>query len=435
MAAKTIDSTALKRRLAGAAEFTLLDVREERTFSENHLLFARTVPLSRLELRIADLVPRRTTPIVLCDDGDGLAARAADRLALLGWGDVAILDGGLPAWKKAGGELFSGVNVPSKAFGEYVEHHEQTPSIAAEELNAMLARGDKLVVLDSRPFDEYHRMSIPTGIDCPGAELALRVHDLAPDPDTTVVVNCAGRTRSIIGAQSLINAGIPNQVVALRNGTMGWELAGFENERGQTRRAGAVSSRGLAKAQAAAEAVAQRFGIRTIYIETLRAWLADPARTTVVLDVRSPEEYAEGHLPGSKSAPGGQLVQATDHYVGTLNARLVLVDDNGVRATMTASWLVQMGWSDVAVLDGGLFGTAHETGPYRAPVVGLDGLVTDDIAPVALEAILARGEAVVVDLGTSRAYREGHVPGAWFAIRSRLAAGLARVPAARHRVL
>ena len=60
----------------------------------------------------------------------------------------------------------------------------------------------------------------------PGAELVLRARELAPDPATRIIVNCAGRTRSIIGTQSLINAGIENPVSALRNGTIGWTLAG-----------------------------------------------------------------------------------------------------------------------------------------------------------------------------------------------------------------
>ncbi len=94
-------------------------------------------------------------------------------------------------------------------------------------------------------------------MNVPGAELVLRVHELAPSPDTLVVVNCAGRTRSIIGAQSLINAGVPNRVVALRNGTMGWTLAGFTPESGMTRRAPAVSREGLAWAQAKAAEVAR----------------------------------------------------------------------------------------------------------------------------------------------------------------------------------
>ena len=111
-------------------------------------------------------------------------------------------------------------------------------------------------------------MSIPGGIDAPGAELVYRVQDLA-DADTLVVVNCAGRTRSIIGAQSLINAGVPNKVMALRNGTMGWTLAGLACESGKARRAPGVSSDGLAWAKSAAARVADRFGITRIDRGTL----------------------------------------------------------------------------------------------------------------------------------------------------------------------
>ena len=251
------DARALKAMLADGRELALIDVREELVFSQNHLLFARSVPLSRLELRFARLVPRRTTRIVLCDDADGTAERAAGILARAGYTDVAVLDGGVAAWAAAGFELFSGVNVPSKAFGEFVEHASATPSIAADELDRLIRAGTDMVVLDSRPFDEYQRVSIPTAVNVPGAELALRIHDLAPSPQTLVVVNCAGRTRSIIGAQSLINAGVPNKVVALRNGTMGWTLAGLACESGKARRAPGVSSDGLAWAKSAAARVAR----------------------------------------------------------------------------------------------------------------------------------------------------------------------------------
>ncbi len=50
----------------------------------------------------------------------------------------------------AGFELFSGVNVPSKAFGELVEHEGGTPSISAEELHALMQSGTDMVVLDFR---------------------------------------------------------------------------------------------------------------------------------------------------------------------------------------------------------------------------------------------------------------------------------------------
>src|SRR5437868_6364167 len=209
----------LKTMLADGQELAILDLREELIFSKAHLLWARSVPLSRLELLVSGLVPRRETRIVLCDDGDGLVERGAQVLCRFGYADLSCLGGGIAAWTAAGFELFSGVNVPSKAFGEFVEHAAGTPSIAADELEQWMRTGADVVVLDSRPLEEYARMSIPTAINVPGAELVLRVRDIARSPGTTVVVNCAGRTRSIIGAQSLINAGVPNRVVALRNGT------------------------------------------------------------------------------------------------------------------------------------------------------------------------------------------------------------------------
>jgi rhodanese-related sulfurtransferase len=76
----------------------------------------------------------------------------------------------------------------------------------------------------------------------------------------------------------------------------------------------------------------------------------DANEPLVLVDVRDPDEYVSGHFPGAISAPGGQLVQATDIYAGTLGARIVLSDDKEVRALMTASWLKQMGWNDVLVL-------------------------------------------------------------------------------------
>jgi rhodanese-related sulfurtransferase len=415
----------LRAMLADAGELALLDVREELIFSRDHLLHARSLPASRLELRIARLVPRRATRIVLVDDGDDLAARAAATLAGLGYSDAAVLDGGIAAWTAAGFELFSGINVPSKAFGEFVEHADATPSIGAEELERLLRERADVVVLDSRPFDEYSRMSIPTGIDVPGAELVLRVRDLAPSPATTVVVNCAGRTRSIIGAQSLINAGVPNKVVALRNGTMGWNLAGFTCDSGQTRRAPDASADALAWARSAAARVAERFGVTRIEPATLARFRGDPERTLYLFDVRDPDEYAAGHVAGSVSAPGGQLVQATDQYVGTLGARIVLLDDKEVRALMTASWLRQMGFRDVFVLAQ----AGAERGQPVEPVPGLDRRPQLAIDATGLVDLLARDAATVIDLSLSRAYRRGHIAGAWFAIRARFKQALAVIPA------
>lgn len=414
-----VSATALKAMIGDGAELALLDVREELTFSRSHLLHARSLPFSRIELRLPRLVPRRNTRIVLIDDGDDMATRAARLLARYGYGDVAILDGGTAAWAAAGFPLFSGVHVPSKAFGEVVEHVSGTPSIDATELKRMIDAGEDLVVLDSRPFDEYSRVSIPTSIDVPGAELVFRAIDLIPSAKTTVVVNCAGRTRSIIGAQSLINAGLPNKVIALRNGTMGWTLAGFTPDHGKNRRApsGPPSAKALAWATAAAAAVGRRSGVTLIDLATLERFRAErDTRSLYIFDVRDPRDYEAGHFPGALSAPGGQLVQATDYYVGTLNARIVLVDDLAVRAVMTASWLVQMGWSEIFVL----VAAGEEKGTASPPPLGYTPRPESRLDADTLAALIERKAVTVVDLSLSRDYRRGHIAGSWFAIRSRL---------------
>ena len=420
---KRIDARALKAQLHDGGELALLDAREELLFGRRHLLMASCVPLSRLELLVDDLVPRRGARVIWCDDGEGLAARAAERMSALGYQDVALLDGGIAAWEGAGFSIYGGVHVPSKAFAEVVEHETGTPWISVQDLQALIDRKANIAIYDSRSYEEYHNNSIPTAISVPGAELVYRFADLMPSPDTTVIVNCGGRTRSIIGAQSLISAGVRNKVVSLKDGTMAWHLAGLEVVHGATRKPPEVSAHGLQSAGEAALRVAARCGIARIDMRTLQSWCAEAAqRSLYVLDVRSPEEYEAGHLRGARSAPGGQLVQETDSHIATWGARIVLVDDNGVRATVTASWLKQMGWLDIAVLAASPADSDWETGPREPRVLGLEAASTPYIDAENLHDRLAADNVTVIDLDLSKRYVQGHIPGAWFAIRSRFSA-------------
>jgi rhodanese-related sulfurtransferase len=432
---RTIDAKNLMALLDGPDEVALIDVREQADYGASHPILAANIPLGRIELVVGERIPRLSTPIVVEDAGEGtLAAQAADKLTALGYTDIRILDGGTKAWGEAGFELFSGMFVPSKAFGEFVEHEYGTPSVSADELKAMMdameAGGDKLVVVDSRPMDEYNVMNIPTGIDVPGAELVYRVSELAPDPDTTVVVNCAGRTRSIIGAQSLINAGLPNKVVALRNGTMGWHLAGYKLEHGQTAFGPDPKPETLEQARARARDVAHRFGVPSVDAETLDRWRGErDSRTLYVLDVRTAEEFEASRIADSWHAPGGQLVQATDFYVPVRNARIVLVDDRMVRAQMTASWLVQLGWTDVHVLESGLAGQKTASGPYQVPVRGLEALgPVREVSPAEAKAQMDAGSATLLDLAKALDYRDEHPEGAWWASRVAIAENLSKIP-------
>lgn len=417
----TVSSQDLLRWLNDGDEIAVLDVRERGVFANGHLLLAASVPLSQMELRLDALVPRRSTRVVVTDGGsEGLSERAANRLGQLGYSNVTVLEGGVDGWRSAGYEVFSGFNVPSKAFGEFVEVTYGTPHLSAEQLQAKIGDREDMVILDSRPFDEYHRMNIPGGIDAPGAELVYRVHNIAPDPQTLVVVNCAGRTRSIIGAQSLINAGIANKVVALKDGTMGWHLAGLEVEKGADRRAPEPTGTALDKAKAAARRAGERFGVKSVDAATLRDWLGDEAgtRTTYLFDVRQPEAYRAGHLEGARNAQGGQLVQGTDEFAPVRGARIVLTDDQGVQSVMTASWLVQLGGYEVYVLaenDG-----PRVTGPEVTTALDLKLWETCRAHDLAKE-MGSKGIAII-DLAPSTAYEAEHIDGAHWAVRSTLTA-------------
>ena len=422
----------VKAMLKSGGIFAFFDVREEGEFSlKGHPLFATPLPLSRLEPRAFALLPDPGTRIVLMDSGEpdadpqwaGRANRAAARLSQMGYTNLAVMTGGLKAWADAGYEVFTGVNVPSKAFGEVVEHDNDTPRIDAADVQKLIDAKTDMVILDSRPLPEFTNMSIPGGVDCPGAELVYRVKDFAPRPETLVIVNCAGRTRSIIGAQSLINAGLPNKVMALKNGTMGWHLAGLQVARGETKSFGPQGPEAAKFAQAAAADIGKRMNIRKIDMAGLKA-LEAKGGPLHKLDVRDPAEYAKGHLKGFRHAAGGQLVQATDQYVGARNATIVLHDNDGVRATMTAHWLLQMNWKETYILDH--MPAASELTTEAEPRFPR-GFKVPSPATVSPKEIGA--DCLVIDLDTSLRYRDGHIPGAWFAVRANLARTLPEMTA------
>ena len=369
----------IRTALLTRQEIALLDLRRESAFATGHPLFAANMAADRIAIEAVVRLPRKDAPIVLYDDGEGLVATSAAHFAALGYINVRVLAGGLAAWRAAGYEIFQDVNSYAKAFGELVEARRHTPSLSADEVAALIAEKANIAILDVRRFDEYATMNIPGSTSVPGAELVLRAGHAAPDPDTTIIVNCAGRTRSIIGTQSLINAGISNKVRALRNGTIGWTLARYDLEHGAGRR----GSIGLFEgAKDNAREVAYRAGVRHLGANEAAVLEADNSRTLYRFDVREADEYAAGHLPGFRHYAGGQLVQEIDMAAPVRGARILLTDDKSVRADMTASWLSQMGW-EVYVLEGGN-DRALEKGPplvlpkpdpshrYRRPYEGTE---------------------------------------------------------------
>jgi len=419
-----VSAEALASLLEGNESFALIDVREAGEYNSTHIPGSSLIPRRELEFRIAASVPHPGSPIILCDDDGRRAALAAGTLEGLGFSNVSVLERGINRWASLDYPTEWGVNVPSKDFGEKVEVVHHVPEIDAAELHERIERGDKLVILDTRTPEEYQRFAIPGGRSMPGGELALRITDVLNeiDDDTTVILNCAGRTRSITGTRVLQRMGI--EALGLKNGTSGWLLAGYELENGADRvELPEVSDEGRAAADEYAAILSAEDGVRYLSPDELADLIARRDTEAVYLvDVRTDKEYTDGHIPGFRWWPGGQAVQRADDLAVVKNSTIVFCCDGRARATVTGSFYRQMGHQEVYAVDGGApawaaSGRELATGMERSPVAGL-GDAFRSVKLVEAQELHDNPPAVTLFVDTSQDFSAGHTPRAKWLSRS-----------------
>jgi rhodanese-related sulfurtransferase len=416
----------------------VFDVRERGEYNECQISFAASLPRSQIEFRIDELVPNRAIPLVVYDEGGARAPLAARTLAQLGYANVSVLGGGLAAWQREGFPTASGVNVPSKAFGEKVQHEEAVPDISPEELKQLLDGNSEIIIFDVRTPEEYGRFCIPGGLNVPNGELILWAEALKQKPERKVIVNCAGRTRSIIGTAALRRLGVSN-VLELRNGTMGWVLAGFDLETKPNRKGPLAPEESRAKAFDLAMKIAEEENLAWTAAEPIMndaATLADGL--TYVIDVRSEEEYEIGHIAGSISVPGGQAVQRADDFIAVRNAGIVFVSERSARAVMAAYWYARMGFRHVSVLQGGIQSWTESGRPLARGVQRKEPLGYGEAknsarfrSPAEMQSAPGDSVVTILDVGSSSEYKTAHVPNAKWVSRGSLEETLPhRIPAA-----
>ena len=355
--AEAISPGALRRLMASDKLHAVIDVRATADYRGGQIFHSTSVPLGELRERLPALVPVPSVLTVVLADDERASADAAEQCEQIGFTDVRWLAGGYGGWVQAALPTIEGWSVPGKDFGERLLIEQPVPEIEAHELAERLERGDRLIVLDARTPAEFARSCIPGARSVPGGELPLAITDILAQEgadDLTVVVNCAGRTRSILGAFQLSRLGIAN-VVALRNGTMGFTLAGLELQTGaQPGDVPEHSSYAVASAERAADEIAARDGVQIISVEELQALRAAADRDPLyIVDVRMPEDYIAGHIPGAITCPGGQI-PFSDDQIAVRGATIVTVCDRRARAIFGASLWRLMRFPRVAALDGGV---------------------------------------------------------------------------------
>ncbi len=416
-----ISCQGLKALMSSGKSYALFDVRERGEYNAQQIFTATSLPRGQIEFRLLSLVPAHNVPVVTYDEGGERASLAAATMERMGYEKVSVLEGGLPAWSSAGYRTVSGVNVPSKVFGERVHSKLKVPEITPEKLKTLQEEKKDLTILDVRTPQEFSRFCIPGAINVPGGDLILWAETLRQKPDRTVVVNCAGRTRSIIGTASLRRLGLTN-VCALRNGTMGWTLAGLKLEDHPPKETPMPTPESSERAELLAERVAAEDGIPLISVPELLGLRNEAERQVLYLiDVRSEKEYAAGHIQGSMNIPGGQAVQRTDDYIAVRECQIVFISHGQSRAVMAAQWYRQMGYKKVSVLKGGIrtwteSGQALDTGIAADEPAGLKAAreVARLIDPAEVSRRLRLDRTVVLDVGISLSFEERHLPGAFW---------------------
>ena len=431
---KRISPVELKELMESSRAHAVLDVRDPMEFHEKQIFMTTNAPRGAVEFLAERLVPVKATPVVCMDEGGPRAERVASLFEECGYTDVSVLEGGLGAWEAGGFPTASGTNVPSKDFGERIHVENAVPEITAPELYALIEGDTPPRIFDTRTEVEFERFCVPTGRSLPGGELILHAWDLDQDKETPLIINCAGRTRSIIGTQALHRLGVTH-ARALKNGGMGIMLEGLELEEGKPSEIPAPSEQSRAHGEVLGAQVAEEEGVPFVSVEELRALQAEAgSRTLYVLDVRLAPEFSGGHIPGAISIPGGQAAQRTDEVIAVRAGKIVAYCDKNARGVMAAYWLRQMGL-DVSVLRGGLTAWCEAGGALEKPseaasgespagageILLLEGSRAQTRAYSAGEASARRPRfGAVLDVDLSSSFERGHLPDSVWVSRGRI---------------
>lgn len=433
MSAARMSIRELGSLLRSESLYACLDVRERGEFALRQIEGVTPLPRGTIEYRVESMVPSQLVPIVVCCDDGRRSELAAVTLSGMGYAKLSVLDGGLGAWRVAGLPTISGWGLRGKEYAEHVAADRGVPQMSADELIGRRRRDDRVVVLDVRTDEEYRRGHVPDAYHIPGGQLLLELPALPESRDRTIVVSCAGRTRGILGAHTLRMAGVAN-VYALENGAMGWRLAGYELESGSGRGHPRPAKAPPDWAEEATTRLAQQAQIRSMTVDNLEALRAG-GEAFYAVDIRLPEEFLSGHVPGSISIPGGQFALQHENYLAVRRAPIVLIADDPIRPVWAAVLCQDLGFPNVCVLEGGIgawaaAGYALDCSREPTQIFGLDE-ARRQAAPLGagqLAELLGQDAAMrVVDVRGSGEFGTGHIPRARWLARGKLELGIGAV--------
>jgi molybdopterin/thiamine biosynthesis adenylyltransferase/rhodanese-related sulfurtransferase len=102
-------------------------------------------------------------------------------------------------------------------------------------------------------------------------------------------------------------------------------------------------------------------------VDTAEAERAIAVPGTVVLDVREPDEYEQGAVPGAVHIPRGHLESQVESRLADRDAPVVVYCAGGTRSAFAADTLTQLGYTNVVSMNGGFNKWKNESRDWRVP--------------------------------------------------------------------
>ena len=326
-----------------AIPFCLIDCRERRDYVDGHWFGSTNIPLSILPTRLPFLCPYKDFPIHFLHWGDAASSVALRYLEKLEYQNITPHSVTQPIGPVVG--YVQGEYAWSKAFGEVVARQSDILEVTPQEYVTDYQHAQ---LVDVRPTGEYNRFTLPNSINLPNSLLLANMERLGNHADL-VLLHCAGRTRSIIGAHTIKAAGYSGDFGIFRGGTQAWELDGFAREHG--------ANRTMAENIESTEFVANflnRCHIPSAHIQpTGIAAFVETNSDHLIFDVS--DDAANGILVAANiiKISGTNLVQQTDRSIARYHLPILLFDcRSGSRAAFAAYWLSRMGFCvKIAIVD------------------------------------------------------------------------------------
>ncbi len=355
-----VSITDLSAELVDNPDILLLDVRQPEEYAEGHIAGAFNIPI-RDVVKNLNLLPDLDAKIVAICGSAFRSSIGMTALQILGYTDVRSMSGGMSAWKEEGLATVTDAFTPEASTAPEIDSEvlaavdaalsglpEGFGGVKAEDLNAEMADNPPAQLIDVRTPDEWATGYIAGAVHMPLESFMSYAGELPTDKAANLVVYCKGGHRGNMVATMLRTLGYTN-VRNISGGIGGWTTAGLAIE-------GAAPAEPAAELDLVTLLDSYITGLPNTFNAVKASDLAVELAETpdlLLVDVRTVDEYVEGHIEGAINIP---LTEITDHLdmLPALDQPMVIYCGSGHRSVMAMAVFNLLGYVNARSMLGGV---------------------------------------------------------------------------------